>query len=838
MGELYQDLRYGVRTLGKKPGFAVAAVAVLALGVGANTAIFSLVNAFLLKPLVMKDAAQLVGCYSRDTRKPDSYRAFSYPNYVDLREGNTVFTNLLAHNMGLLGLKEGDITRRVFADIVSSNYFATLGVQLFRGRQFTAAEERPASAIPVVIVSHSFWKKKGSDPELLGQTLRINGRIFTVVGIAPEGFSGTTALVSPELYIPLGMYEAVMNDFEGHGRPLGSRDNHALILVGRLKSGFSDTAADSRLAVTASRLEKAYPAENKDQTFVVRPLSRLSISTRPENDNQVLVAGVLLLSMAGVVLLISSLNVANMMLARGAARKKEIAIRLALGAGRRNILQQLFSEGLILALLGGVAGLVIADWSSSLLVRSLSHLAPFDLNYSGGPDLRVLAATLIFCILSTLLFGLAPAWSLSKPDLVSDLKEGDHSLTTVGKLRRLFSRRNILVMSQISLSLALLVAAGLFLRSSRQVAVVDPGFRLKSEVIVELDPSLADYDQARGREIYTALLDRLRSVPGVESASVAATVPFGMFSLGRSIQKAVDDSARPKLECRFNIVGEDYFKTLGIPLLRGRSFMPAEAAKDGAASVVVIDQTTATRLWPSGDALGQRIRMILDEGAHQTREAEVVGVVANVREHTTLGAEFEPHLYVPFPAEYQSDMNIHLRIAAAGQDAQARMLETVRKEIRVADNRLPILALKTLNEHMDSSVDLWIVRTGARMFAIFGVVALLVAMVGSYGVRAYTVARRTREIGIRMALGASARDTLRMILREGLAVTGVGIGVGLMLSLMLGRILGSFLYKVSGADPLVVAAAPVLLAAVSLLACYLPARRAAMVDPMVALREE
>jgi predicted permease len=477
-------------------------------------------------------------------------------------------------------------------------------------------------------------------------------------------------------------------------------------------------------------------------------------------------------------------------------------------------LQQLFSEGLILALLGGAASLAVAYWSTSLLVGSFSRMAPIDIIFNAGPDPRVFAATLAFCILSTMVFSLAPAWSLSKPDLVSDLKEAGESQTMSGKLRRLFSRRNMLVMSQISLSLALLVAAGLFVRSAQRVAGIDPGFRMDSGVLAEVDPSLAGYDQARGRATYATLLDRLRSVPGVQSASVAATVPFGMISLGRNIQKVGDspDSAGTKVACSFNIVSPEYFQTLGIPMLRGRSFLAA-------------------------DALGQRIRMFLDITRQQTREAEIIGVVGRVREQA-FGKEFEPHLYVPFPAEYQSDMTIHLRVAAGGREAQDRMLETVRKEIQAVDNRLPILALKTLNEHLDSSFNVWITRTAARMFGTFGTVALLVAMVGLYGVRAYTVARRRREIGIRMALGASARDTLRLILREGLAVTAVGIGIGLALSLALGQVLASFLYKVSGVDPLVMVTAPLLLAAVSLLACYLPARRAALVDPMKALRDE
>jgi len=354
-----------------------------------------------------------------------------------------------------------------------------------------------------------------------------------------------------------------------------------------------------------------------------------------------------------------------------------------------------------------------------------------------------------------------------------------------------------------------------------------------------VDPSLAGYDEARGREIYRALLERLVSIPGVQSVSVAGTVPFGMVSLGRDIQRSSDappSSADPSskgsvMSERFNIVGQDYFKTLGIPLLRGRSF-----TGDTKSAVAIIDKTAASKLWPNEDAVGRHIRMILRDGA-KAQDAEVVGVAANIQDDI-FGGESQGHLYVPFGQEYQADMNIHLKVAAQGKEAETRMLETVRREIRTVDSRLPVLALKTLHEHVETSFELWTVRTGARMFSVFGGVALLLAMVGLYGVRAYTVARRTREIGIRMALGANAGDTLRMILREGLLVTSIGASVGLLLAAGVGRLLASFLYKVSGADPIVFTAAPLLLAGISLLACYLPARRAARVDPMVALRYE
>ena len=819
-------LSHSFRVLTRKPAFTAAAVLVLALGIGANTAIFSLVNAFLLKPLAIHKAEDLVGLYSRDTRKPDNYRAFSYPNYVDLRGQVGVFTGLAAHNLAMVGLTEGDTTRRLFADIVSSNYFEVLGAPLLRGRAFTADEERPGSAASVAIVSYSFWKRHGADPAMLGRSLRINGRMFTVIGITPEGFTGTTALISAELYAPLGAYDALVNDFENRSRTLASRDTHALIVLARLRPGVTLPAADAQLAGVAVAMQKAWPAENKDQTLLVRPLSRLSVSDGPTSDKELAVPAILLLSMAAVVLLIASLNVANMMLARGAARRKEIAIRLALGGGRRDIVQQLLAESLMLALAGGAAGLFIAWSSTRLLVGSMARLAPLDLVYNPAPDLRVLAATFSFCLFSTLLFGVGPAWNLSRPDLVTDLKDGERGGS--GR-KRLFSRGNLLVMGQICLSLTLLTAAGLFTRSALRAAGIAPGFRIANSIVIELDPSLAGYNQARGRETFRALLARLKALPGVESASLAATVPFGMTASGRSIRRPGTDPAdqRNLVNCRSNIVDPDYFETMGIALLRGRSFRPAEAS---ARTAVVIDRLAANRLWPGGDALGKHI--LMNEDVAKARELEVVGIVANVREHI-VGKGEEPHVYVPFGQEYQSDMHIHLKVAS-----ESAMLETVRREIRTVDSAVPVLALKTMRQHLESSIDLWIMRTGATLFSIFGAVALVLAMVGLYGIRSYTVARRTREIGIRMALGANSSDTLRLVVREGVALTAIGAAAGLALSFLLGKVLAGMLYDVSGSDPIVFLAAPAILSAVSLLACYVPARRAARVDPMVALRYE
>ena len=830
---MIRDLKHAFRALAARPAFALTATAVLAIGIGSNTAIFSLVNAFLFKPLAIQKPEELVGCFSRNTKRPD-YRAFSYPNYVDLRAHNAVFTSLAAHNLAMVGLTEGERTRRVFADIVTANYFGTLGAPIHRGRAFAEEEEKPGARLPVAIVSYSFWRRRGADAEILGKSLRINGQLFTIVGIAAEGFSGTTAILSPDLYLPLGMYESLINDFEGHNRTLASRDQHALILIGRLRPRMSLSTADAQLAPVAARLEQAYPSENKDQTFIVHPLSRLGVSTSPGNDNELLVPAALLLSMAAVVLLIASLNVANMMLARGAARRKEIAVRLALGGGRRDILRQLLVEGLVLALPGAIAGLAVASWSTSLLMRSMSGLLPIDLIYQSAPDFRVLSATILFCLLSTGIFALWPAFNLSRPDLVTDLKDGDHDLSA-GKPARLFSRRNLLVVAQVSLSLMLLTAAGLFLRSAQRAAGISPGFRMDGIVLAEVDASLAGYDQTRGEQLYRLLLERVRAVPGVRDAAIGATVPFGMVSLGRTLEKPGDPHPSPApANCRFNMASDRYFETLGIRLLAGRSFAAFDAGSTE--RVVILDQAAAKRLWPDGSALGRRVRMNLDDRAKPV-EAEVVGIVGTVK-NNIIGRSAEPQVYAAFGQEYQADVHLHIAIAGQGGAAQERILEAVRKEIRAVDPRLPVLALRTMRDHLDASVDLWVVRTGARLFAIFGGVALLLAMIGLYGVRAYTVARRTREIGIRMALGADAGDALRLILREGLLLTGVGSIIGLMLSLAIGKLLSTFLYEVSGVDPVVLGVAPLLLGIVSLLACYLPARRASRVDPMVALRYE
>jgi putative ABC transport system permease protein len=855
MNHLWQDVRYGVRMLLNKPGFTAAAMLVLALGIGANSAVFSLINAFLLRPLALERPGELRGLYSRDTKHPDNYRGFSYPNYVDVRDQNPVFSSLMAYNMAMVGLQEGDETRRVFAAIVSANFFSTLGVSLSQGRQFMAEEEKPGAEL-TAIVSYTLWEKRGEDPQLVGKQIRVNGHLFTVVGVTRKGFTGTTALLSPEIYLPLGANSLVMNDFDGQVKPLADRNSHVLMAVGRLKPAMTQGQADAALAVVGAQMEKAYPAENRDQTLLVRPLSRLSISTSPTDDSDIRMPAILLLSLAAVVLLIASLNLANMMMARGSARRKEISIRLAVGGGRRQIVQQLVTEGLILAVLGGVAGLLAASWSSTLLVKSLAQLAPIDVVYDSTPDVRVLAMTLFFCLLSTIVFGLFPAWKLSKPDLSLDLKEKTRE-DTGAHGRRLLARGNLLVMAQLALSLLMLAAAGLFVHSAVRAANVQPGFALDNQVLAEVDGSLISYDEARGSHLYSTLKDRLRQIRGVRSVAMAATVPFGTVSMGKTIARSdiAVSKQHPGLETRYNVVSEDYFDTMGIPMLRGRPFTAAESTAGAKTRVAIIDQLAAGKLWPGGDPLGKHIRTDAKAGGATVGaggsdgakpvtdipelgpDVEIVGVVGNVRDNI-IGGKPQGHLYFPVGQEYKANVHFHIKTAGGGPEADKRMLEAVRGEIRATDARLPLLALKTMRAHLDASADIWIVRTGAHILEIFGSVALFLAVIGLYAVNAYTVARRTREIGIRMALGADASATLSMILREGLTVTAVGVGAGMLLAMAVGQVLAGLLYDIHRFDPLVLSSAPVVLTLVAVAACYFPARRAARVDPMVALRYE
>jgi predicted permease len=869
MHTLLQDLKFSIRLLAKTPGFTLTAISVLALGIGVNTGIFSVVHAFVFSARPFPHPEQVQQLYTQDTKNPKNYRLFSYPTYRDLREQTGTFSGILAHNLAMVGIGDGADARRSFVGIVSANYFDVLGVKLIRGRAFTLAEEAPGSAAPVVIASHLYWQKNGFSPNLVGSTIRINERPYTVVGVTPENFTGTMMLFGPELYFPLGLYDVLSNDFDGaNKRTLERRNTYNLFLVGRLAPGVSATAANAALKASATHLEQAWPVEQKEQTFLCGPLPRLSTSDGPSSEKELAVFGLLLLGMAGIVLLIASLNLANMLLARGAARRKEFAIRLALGGGRARIIRQLLTEGLVLALGGGMVGLGLALWSADVLMGSLSLLMPVTIFWSSAPTAAIVGATLGFSLLATLFFALGPALKLSRTDVLTDLKEqaGEDKVSR----RRRWLPRNPLVVAQIALSLALLTCAGLFIRGALKAGGADIGFAAENTVIVEADASLGGYHETRATQLYRNAADKLAAIPGVQSASIASTVPFGFISLGRPIQRAglrPAKDAKPAtaaeglaFDARWNSVGADYFPAIGLPIVRGRAFTKAECEQKGAPEVAIIDEALARKLWPDGDALGQRIQYadanaargaggsgggavgasenIAAEKDEAAKTLEIVGIVPSIR--TSFFAKWTDSraIYVPFAQGFMSNVQFHVRPAVNSPEAAGALIDAVRRKVRDAAPGVPVFKVRTFRQHLDGAADLWIIRTGAMLFAIFGGLALLLAVVGLYGVKAYSVTRRTREIGIRMALGAEPGAVQRMILREGLVMTLSGGALGLLLALGLGQACASMLYEVSPTDPLAFALAPTVLFVTAMAACWLPARKATRISPLTALRSE
>ena len=836
---MLDDLRYALRLLLKTPGFTAVALLVLALGIGANTAVFSIVNAMVLAP-IPSDAPAVVGIYSRDRARPDDYRAFSWRTFEELRENRDAFEQVMAHTMTMVGAGEGASTRRSFAGIGSAGYFDTMGVQLAAGRTFTVEEERPGAGIPVVIVGYPYAKALGGNPnDVLGQPVRINGRDYTIVGVAPEGFSGTMALIAPEFWFPTGAYEMVIDQaFSSDTRTnLNDPTHRPLMLVGRLRQNLTIEGAQPILASLSQRLEGSDPAGNLGQELTIQRLSRLSVSTSPRDDGAVLSVWILLMGMAGAVLLIACLNLANMLLARGTARRKEIALRLALGSGRGRVIRQLLTESLLLAIAGGAAGLLLAFWGTRLLTATFANVLPMVVTFDGSPDLRVLAATLGFSLLATLAAGLGPAWRTTRLDVLPDLKEQPADQAA----GRRFSMRNLLVVGQVALSLALLTAAGLFMRGAVKAAVADPGYPLEGALVARVDPALAGYDEARGRQTLRALLQRVRSTPGVRSASIASTVAFGEFQEGRLVQKAGTPAAaegerEAGVSATYVVVGGDYFQTLRLPIVRGRGFTPAEEESSGGAQAAVIDEPLARQLFGDENPVGERIQF----PGRDDRPAvvlEVVGVSAGVR-HTMFDKAPVPHVYVASGPTYRGGMNIHVRIDSTALDVESAMLGTLRREIRAVDPDVPIVSMQTLRQHRENSIALWAVNSGARMFSVFGGVALLLAVIGVYGVKSYVVSRRTREIGIRMALGATPGAVLWLVMREGLVLTLAGAAIGLLLSGGIAKALSGMLYEVSPLDPVVFTVAPLTLLAAALLATYVPARRATHVRPMTALRAE
>ncbi len=849
--QLLQDLRYAIRQLRRNPGFTFAAILVLGLGIGANVAVFNFVHSLLFAPPTYARPVEVMRVFSQAKQNPADLRDFSYPAYREILAGNTLFSDALASVLLVVGVGEKGDTRRAAAAVISANYFSVLGVSPAQGRTFLAAEAAPGAGNPVAIVSYVFWKKHHFDSALLGSTLLINSRPFIIVGIMPEGFTGTTALFYTEIWVPLGVYDQVANDDKADaGRTLTDPMSSALMILGRLKPGLNAVTGQPALQALTTNLVQTFPVQQKDRSLTMAPPSRFASSN---NDTAVAWVGALLLGMAAIVLLMACLNLANMLLARGTARRKEIALRLALGGGRGRIIRQLLTEGFLLAFIGGVAGLLLALWSSALLTASLGRMIPIDLVWSAEPQPALLAAAFGFCLLGTVGFALGPAIKLSRSDVMVHLKE--HAGEDLVRRRWGFLPRNPLVSAQLALSLALLTCAALFIRSATRAGTgaTETGLKTGNVFLVEIDASLGGHDKKQELGLYRRLNERFAALPGVESASVSVDVPLSGQDFEKQLRRVGGGlSGNSSASAKWNGVGEDYFKTVGLPLLRGRAFTVAEATQAGEPPVVIINDRLAKEFWPDGDALGQRL-LLSDEGAAAgastqvgatdpavsklTEAYEVVGIVPATR-HNLFESTPDKGIYLPFARGSRSHVFFQLKFASLPPESEVATADLLRRVVSGVDAALPILSVKTFTRHLDGNIQIWIVRAGAAIFSLFGVLALCIAIVGAYGVIAYSVARRTREIGIRMALGAPPLAVQRMILRENAVMLGSGLLVGLLLALGIGKIVSSLLYRVDALDPVAFTVAPGVLAVAAFFACWLPARRATKVDPIIALRTE
>jgi predicted permease len=807
-----QDVRFAGRLLRRSPVFTAVAAVSLAVGIGANTAIFTVVNALLLRPRPGLVEAGLVDVarYERS-----SFDNMSYPNYADYRDASQdVFLGLAAYRLEPqpLSLTREGAAIRIFGMMVSGNYFEVLGVRPAQGRFFLPEEDATAGERLAAVASHRFWQNElGGDPAAVGGSLTLNGQTFTLVGIAPREFTGTSVL-TPDVWVPLHALT----------QPSMFTERRAVWLlgIGRLRPGVSIALAQAALSTVASRLERAYPESNREQGVVLRP----SAAFPGEMAFYVTAFLGLLMALAGLILLIASANVAGILLARATTRRREIAVRLAVGASRGRLVRQMLVESVMLVAIGGGAGLVLAVWLRALAAAFIPHL-PFPVTIDLTFDVRVLAFAVGVSLATGILAGLVPALQASRDHLAA-LR--DEAQATGRRGQRV---RNGLVAAQVALALLLVVTAGLMLRALQHAGRIDPGFDPADVEIASFDLRLAALDDARGLDFGERLLERVRALPNVERASLAIDLPLdgGGFGFG-----AIEPVGKPNptpdgspLRLDWNVVSPDFFETMRIRLVEGRTFRAEDRA--GAPPVAIVNDTLARQLWPGESAIGKRLvnrRQPFDTDI----EMEVVGVERALK-YRSLGEAPRNFIYVPLAQRPVERVTLIARRAGGPS-----LLPAVRAIVRDLNPNLPIVDAQDLTSYI--AIGLMPQRIALSVAGSLGLAGLLLAAVGIYGVTAYSVARRTREIGIRMALGASRKGVMRLVLRQGLRLAGVGIGVGLFMALAASRALASLLYGIGAADPATYAAAALVFTAIALAATWIPARRAAAIEPMRALREE
>jgi predicted permease len=809
--EMIQDLRYGMRMLIKNFGFTVVAILSLALGTGANTAIFSLINTVMLRPLPIEKPEQLMTLNNGAENR--TFPTFSYPNYKDFRDRNDVFSGLIAYRYAPLSLSYDGVNERLWGYVVTGNYFEVLGVNAALGRVIAPDDDLSPGAHPVTVVSYKYWQQRfGGASDIIGRDVIVNGRSYAIIGVAPKGFYGTEVISAPQMWFPMAMQAQI----EVGPNWLDRREAENIFVQGRLKPGVSIAFAQAALSSIALELEREFPDVNKDKRVSLSSPGFIGGTMR----GPVLGFIGLLMVVVGLVLLLACTNLANLLLARATERRREIAVRLAVGASRLRIIRQLLTESLLLAFGGGLLGLLLASWLVKLAVAfkpPINVPLVIDLHI----DYRVLIFTGALSFVTGVLFGLLPALQATKTDLISALKDE----VSFGGHRHSWLKSGLIVF-QVALSLVLLIGGGLMLRALQQAQTVKLGFNPQNAVEVSFDLRLQGYDEAQGKEFQKRLLERVRVLPGVQAAGTADLVPVDLhfsrtsvFIEGRSPERA--ENAPVSM---INRISPGYLQAMDTRLILGRDF--TEQDDENAVRVAIVNETFARRSWPGEDPLGKRFSM----GEPDAPKRQVIGVVEDGK---YAGLNEDPKSFIYRPV-WQSFSGATTVIVRADSDSQ-QLLAAVRREVQQLDSHLPVSS-STLVERM--SLPLLPARITASVLGSFGLLALALAAIGIYGVMSYTVSRRTHEIGVRMALGAQKTDVLKLVMGRGLMLTLAGLAIGLTTALALTRLMKSLLFGVSAVDPATFVIASLILAAVSVLACYLPARRATKVDPGIALRYE
>ena len=825
METLWQDIRYAVRILIKNPGFSAIAILSLALGIGANTTIFTVVNAILLHPLPVKDISRLVEVDTVDTKTlvttaNTTKLPMSYPNCQDYAKENQVFSGLSCI-VGPLPLtwSGGAEPKQVLGQMVTANYFNVLGLTPVRGRFFLPDEDTKPGGNNVAVLSYSLWVNKfGSDPNIVGKTLTLNATPFTVIGVGPRGFKGTFVFGgAEEVWIPVSMYPQVLAGFFKDN--FNDRRFLTAGVIARLKDGVSMSAAEASLKTIASQLEKAFPKDNASRSVALTPLADAAVGVN--NRSQLVLAGGLMMGIVGLVLLIACVNVANLLLAQAARREKEMGLRAALGAGRRRVIRQLLTESLVLAVLSGIVGMAIAYGGRAVL---WSFRPPFilDGDLDIAFDSHVLFFTLSVSLLTAVLTGLAPALKVAQPNLIEVLKVGGRG-GSVSWSRNRF--RSLLVVTEIALALVALVGAGLFVRSMQNAQRVDPGFESRNLFVFAFDLGALHFDEDHAQQYFRAAIERAEASPGVAAATIAANFPLG-GGLGRTVFPEGQDEAsgyRGTLTT-LNDISPNFFKTLRIPLLSGREF--ADSDRKDTAQVAIVNEAMAKQFWPNENALGKRFHFF-----GETQLREVVGIVRNTVVNA-IGEEPQPLAYLPLTQDFSPAVTMQVRTSGKPEP----VIATVRTHVQSLDTNVALTNWNTIGELLDQG--LWAPRMGAALLAVFGGVALILAVVGVYGVLSYSVTQQTSEIGIRMAMGATTSNVSRLVVKQGMRLAIMGLVLGLVVAFAAMRLLSSLLFGVSPHDPLIFGGVALILATAAVLACYIPARRAANMDPLAALRYE